>query len=100
MAGGKTVGSGIPKWREPGEKEKNFTLLRNISQKGTGGGSYRPPPPPLSPPTILSDSRGVPVICILFLDVARFTIGHEDCAKFFDTIISFLFNILSISTHL
>ena len=25
---------------------------------------------------MLSDSRGVPIICILFLDFARFVIGH------------------------
>ena len=24
--------AGFPKWREPGEKEKNFAILRNISQ--------------------------------------------------------------------
>ena len=24
--------AGFPKWQEPGEKEKNFAILRNISQ--------------------------------------------------------------------
>ena len=28
----KGLEAGFPKWREPGEKEKNFAILRNILQ--------------------------------------------------------------------
>ena len=57
--------AGFPRWREAGEKGKNYATLRNISQakkckgpgakkyragtglKGTGSGKFKPPCPPL-----------------------------------------------------
>ena len=56
--------AGFPRWREAGEKGKNYATLRNISQskkckgrepkntgrepglKGTGSGRFKPPCPP------------------------------------------------------